>query len=144
MTGTEPPVVIARRKAAAQTQRRADAAVRSLVKRKAPVTFAAVAAEARVSAGYLHRHPTLAPRIRQLRNATRLNPLAAVGSTESAEPSVLDALREHLRRTEALHDQKVRALRDENSTLRADLEAALGEVLTLRRATPQVSPKMDR
>lgn len=132
MTIPEPdsPLVAARRRAATSTQQRAEAAIRRLVKRRAPISVAAVAAEAGVSSGYLHRHPELGPRIRQLRDARPANEIRAVAA---ASPTITDTLREHIRRLEADHQRQIGALRAENASLRADLESTLGELLALRR-----------
>lgn len=137
MTRAEPPepttspLTAARRASAQQKRQDADAAIRRLVRRKAPVTFRAVAAEAGVSAGYLHRHPDLAPRIRQLR--TNSGSGRQLHVAQETDHSIEAALREHIRRLEARHQEQLHNLRQENASLRTELEAALGEVLALRR-----------
>lgn len=130
--------MVARRAAAERKRKAAEAAIRRLVRRKAPVTFRAVAAEAGVSAGYLHRHPDLAPRIRELRDAVGsgrggLSVAPAPGDGGGIE----SALREHVRRLQADHAREVRDLRQDNARLRSELEAALGEVVALRRGQHQ-------
>lgn len=123
------PLVTSRRQRATDTRKAAESALRRLVKRKAPITFAAVAAEAGVSTGYLHRHPDLAPKIRQLRDAQHTQPAL---HTVTAEPTIIDTLRDHIRRLQADHNRQIRELHAENAALRAHLQAALGELIALR------------
>ncbi len=113
----------AQTKSAAATAR-AEAALRSLVRAKARITFRAVASQAAVSTDFLYRHPELRPRIDELRARQARLPLrrSLTATRKSSESNVVRTLTTRL--AEA---------RQEIATLKAELPAAHGELLVLRR-----------
>ena len=108
----------------AATNARAEAALRRLVRAKAPITFRAVASAAGVSTDFLYRQPELRTRINELRTTqARLPPWSsATVGRDSSESNVVRALTARL--AEA---------RQEIATLKTELAAAHGELLILRR-----------
>lgn len=124
-----------RRAAAAKREaatRRADQALRQLVKTGDRITFEGVAAAAGVSKDFLYRSPTLRPRIEQLRGqqdqvppATGDKPGRAVAAAEPTS-SIIRTLTLKLSQERASHRRDV-------TELKAALAAAHGELLTLRR-----------
>jgi Family of unknown function (DUF6262) len=84
------------------------------------VTFVGVAAAASVSRPWLYREPALHSQILRRRRAARTppTPLVPVAQRASAESQQ--------RKIEALNDE-LRACRDDNARLRAQLERSLGE-----------------
>jgi outer membrane murein-binding lipoprotein Lpp len=111
----------AKREAAAA---RAEAGIRKLAKTGQPVTFRAVAAAGGVSVDFLYRHPGLRARIERLRGHQPA-PAANASPGEPGNPgasSVVTTLTARL--TE---------LRRELAETKAQLAAAHGELLALRR-----------
>lgn len=119
-------LVQARKRQAEATKARATKTLAAMIRAREPITFAAVAARAGVSREYLYRTPDLAQRIRATRLTTRP---ALVLDTARSDP-VVAALRDHIRRMETKHAAEVRALRDENVTLRQQFQRALGQLVT--------------
>jgi inorganic triphosphatase YgiF len=128
MTASPQRTETLRQAAAAKHQaaeRRAEAGLRQLTITGQPVTFRAVAAAGGVSVDFLYRHHQLRQRIQALRDQQRraqpalTQPTPPPAATESNVVRTLTA-----RLTEA---------RAEIATLKTQLAAAHGELLTLRR-----------
>lgn len=117
----------AQRKSAA-AKARADAGIRALIKAQRPITFEAVAHEAHVSKDFLYRTPELRGRIMTLRARTspRLRSRHAEPAVEDTTSSIVRTLTVKLSEERAKH-------RAEIAELRQALEAAHGELLSLRR-----------
>lgn len=130
MTGTE-HLIAARRARADDTRHRANKALAKMIRAREPITFTAVASRAGVSREYLYRTPELAAKIREARSS----PAAPISSEATQKPhSIIAALRDHIRRLEAQHTRELSQLRAENTRLRRELEAALGQILTTAAA----------
>jgi hypothetical protein len=104
---------------------RAEAGIRTLTKTGRPITFRAVAATGNVSVDFLYRHPELRARIEQLRGqqparAGQASPDSSPGPAASGVVATLTA--------------RLTALRRELAETKAQLAAAHGELLTLRRS----------
>ena len=97
-----------------------------MVRSREPVTFSAVASRAGVSREYLYRTPDLAANIRNAR-ASRAGELRE--ASESGSPSIIAALRDHIRRLEATHHTEIANFRRENQDLQRQLAAALGQLI---------------
>ena len=108
--------------------KRAEAALRTLIKTGALINFRTVATAASVSVDFLYRHPELRARIEHLRSRQQQpSPLAAA----MPEPSRDD------RGVLVVLTARLREARGEVAELKAQLAAAHGELLTLRRQLPQ-------
>lgn len=120
----------AQAKRAAATKR-AEAALRKLIKSGDEINFRAVAGAAGVSVDFLYRHPELRARIEHLRSRQDRSPSPAALTPEPArdDQAVVIALTARLREA-----------RGEVSELKAQLAAAHGELLQLRRRCPTSSP----
>lgn len=118
---------------AAQAKRRAaitraEAGLRRLVKANTPVNFRSVAKAGGVSLDFLYRNDELRRRIEQLRAQQNPTPPRSRTTAPAEAGSVVASLTAKLRDTHA-----------ENLDLRAQLAAAHGELLLLRRASTTVS-----
>jgi len=125
---------------AAQTKhaaatKRAEVALRKLIKSGAPINFRAVAAAGGVSVDFLYRHPELRQRIEHLRarQSSAPAPAAATPQRGPDERGVVVALTARLREA-----------RSEVAELKAQLAAAHGELLALRRQLPQALTSADK
>jgi len=107
---------------------RAEAGIRTLAKTGQPVTFRAVAAAGGVSVDFLYRHPDLRARIERLRGH-KPAPARQAPSRDQATSSVVATLTARL--TE---------LRRELAETKAQLAAAHGELLALRRHPGNAAP----
>jgi hypothetical protein len=105
---------------AADTRKRARAALQRLDRAGAQITFTAVAAAANVSRSWLYRDPDLRTEIRRLRTAHRPKADTSLPAAQRATSPSLQ------RRIEALLDTN-RALRAENAALREQVALTLGE-----------------
>ena len=119
-------------RAAAQAKReaatkRAEVALRTLIKTGAQINFRAVSSAAGVSVDFLYRHPELRARIEHLRARQQQTPSppAAMPGSDRDDRGVVIALTARLREA-----------RGEVAELKAQLAAAHGELLTLRRQLP--------
>jgi hypothetical protein len=117
---------------AAQTKhaaatKRAEVALRKLIKTGAQINFRTVANAAGVSVDFLYRHPELRSRIEHLRSRQQREPSppAATPQRERDDRGVIAAL-----------TARLRDARGEIAELKAQLAAAHGELLTLRRQLP--------
>ncbi|WP_239396938.1 DUF6262 family protein [Frankia sp. CiP3] len=109
---------------------RAETGIRALATSGEPINFRSVAATAGVSLDFLYRNPDLRHRIETLRaqqHPTRTAPPPRTSATPT--DAVVTTL-----------TVKLRQARDEIAELRAQLAAAHGELLTLRRAR---QPRLD-
>ena len=107
---------------------RAETGIRALTKTGQPVTFRAVAAAGGVSVDFLYRHPELRARIERLRGRQPA-PTGHAPSRDQAASSVVATLTARL--TE---------LRRELAETKAQLAAAHGELLALRRHPGNAAP----
>jgi hypothetical protein len=130
MAADQDRIATLRQAAAAKRQAavaRAEAGIHTLTKTGQPITFRAVAAAGGVSVDFLYRHPDLRTRIERLRGQepapASQAPRHDAGS--HAAPSIVAALTSRL--TE---------LRRELAETKAQLAAAHGELLELRRRIP--------
>jgi hypothetical protein len=124
----------AQAKRAAATKR-AEAALRKLIKTGEQINFRTVSNAAGVSVDFLYRHPELRPRIEHLRSRQQnaSPPAAAVPEPGRDDRGVLVALTARLREA-----------RGEVAELKAQLAAAHGELLVLRRQLPQAISSPDK
>jgi Family of unknown function (DUF6262) len=119
------------------TVTRAETGIRTLIKSGGQINFRSVATTAGVSLDFLYRTPDLRQRIETLRAQQQPARPAPPPRTPSAPAdAVLTAL-----------TAKLRQARDEITELRAQLAAAHGELLTLRRASthhdkPETPPSL--
>jgi hypothetical protein len=107
-----------------QALQRTRDAIRALDRHGEPITFTAVAANARVSRAWLYRQPELRATIATHR---RPHPIAAIPATQRTTPESMKC------RLDALHAE-IEHLRAENAILRDHVARALGQ----RRAEPQL------
>jgi hypothetical protein len=98
-------------------------AIRQARKAQQPVTVAAIARAAGVSTDFIYRHPGLRPQVEALRQA---QPAPQAPDAASAESTLIRRL------TQQLADER-RKHREDTAGLRAAIETAHGELLTLRR-----------
>lgn len=128
MTTKRPAHLIAARQAQARDARtRAEQALRTLIRDRAPITFSAVADRAGVSRRYLYSHPDLADSIR----ATRANtPTLSTAPPAGAADPIINALRDQLRRQADAHQAEMTHLRQEIHRLRAENARLLGQVIS--------------
>jgi len=119
------PLAVAAARRHELTRARAIQALRELDRAGAPVTFAAVAAAARISRSWLHTQPDIRDQIQRLRTSTSRAPGTPVPIGQRSTDASL-----HTRLTAAL--QRNQALADENARLRRQLARALGDQRTTR------------
>ena len=107
--------------------KRAETALRKLIKGGEEINFRAVSSAAGVSVDFLYRHPELRARIEHLRSRQQKtpSPTAATPTPDRDDQSVVVALTARLREA-----------RGEVAELKAQLAAAHGELLHLRRQLP--------
>jgi len=110
----------AREKADA-TRRRVEAALRLLVKEGRPVNFRTVAASAPCSTAWLYQHDDVKGRIMHLRAQQVPRAPVAIPPRERASDASKDAIIAALR-------QANKQLREENATLKRQLEVVYGEL----------------
>ncbi|MER5549681.1 DUF6262 family protein [Streptomyces sp. NPDC002589] len=103
-------------------------ALRKARKDNKPITVTGLAAAAGVSTDFIYRHPALRAQVEALRRARRTAP-SAQSNTSDVEAAVSTLVR---RLSQQLADAR-RTHREEVAELRKALEAAHGELLTLRR-----------
>lgn len=119
------------RSAQARTQRAekaADAATRDLLKNGASINFTAVARVAGVTPAFLHRHPDLSARIRELSQRQRGALHEQHVTTATGESAVIAALRRKLHDQEAAHAAQVKELRGRIKELEAQIAALYGRL----------------
>lgn len=109
---------------------RAEAGIRTLTKTGRPVTFRAVATAGGVSVDFLYRHPELRARIERLRG----HKPAPAGHATPGEPG------EHSSGVVATLTARLTELRRELAETKAQLAAAHGELLALRRHPGNAAP----
>ena len=125
-------LVDAARRRAQATRRRALTALRRMDNSGTPITFDALAREARVSRSWLYSQPDLRAEVERRRDRTRPAPRPTVPDRQRAsEPSLL-------RRLEVA-TQRIRELEADNKRLRHALAETLGE----HRATNARDPRRD-
>jgi predicted RNase H-like nuclease (RuvC/YqgF family) len=105
-------------------EQRAHHAILELDRRGEPITFLAVATEARVSARYLYGHPQLRATIEQLRDEQRRAPSKLPIRERPSEESIRARLRSTL--------EENKRLRSENAQLRDELALAHGHIRELK------------
>ena len=134
------PIVAAARHRHELTRARAVQALRELDRTGAPVTFAAVTAEAGVSRSWLYAQPDIRDQIVRLREATSRSPAAPVPAAQRTTDASL------LRRLEAAHAER-RRLQEENTRLRQEIARAgrrvaraLGEQRQTSGGNPSYEP----
>lgn len=103
------------------------AAIRDLLKTGAPINFTSVARVAGVSKAFLHRHPELSERIRQL-GSSQIETLRDQRAPATGEASVIAALRRKLKDQETAHVMQVRELRERIKELEAQVAALYGKM----------------
>jgi Family of unknown function (DUF6262) len=110
---------------------RAETGIRALTKTGQPITFRAVAAAGGVSADFLYRHPELRARIERLRS----HKPAPARNTSPGEPGNHAATS-----VAATLTARLTELRRELAETKAQLAAAHGELLALRRHPGNAAP----
>ena len=113
--------------------KRAEAALRKLIKSGEEINFRAVATAAGVSVDFLYRHPQLRQRIEHLRATSTEGARGRHARARSDDRGVVVALTARLREA-----------RGEVAELKAQLAAAHGELLALRRQLPQAAISTDK
>ena len=109
------------------TIKRAETALRTMIKNGEPITFRGVARTASCSIDFLYDNPELRRRIEQLRAQQQRKPSPPVTAVDAnADSKVIRALTAQLAELRRRH-------REEVDELRAALAAAHGENLQLRR-----------
>jgi hypothetical protein len=109
------------------TTKRAETALRTMIKNGEPITFRGVARTAGCSIDFLYGNPQLRRRIEHLRAQQQSKPVPPAAATEeNADSNVIRALTAQLAELRRRH-------REEVHELRAALAAAQGENLQLRR-----------
>jgi hypothetical protein len=109
------------------TVKRAEGALRQMIKTGEPITFRGVARTARCSIDFLYANPELRRRIEQLRAQQQSKPSPpTTAPDQTADSNVIRALTGQLAELRHRH-------REEIDELRAALAAAHGENLELRR-----------
>jgi uncharacterized protein DUF6262 len=132
-------VIAAARRRAADTRKRAESALRRMDKNGLPITFDAVAKQARVSRSWLYNQADLRAEIERLRaRRGSASPSRPVPDRQRASDASL------LRRLESAAE-RIRRLETENKQLREALAMALGErragdVQRGTRDTPRKKP----
>jgi Family of unknown function (DUF6262) len=118
----------------ATATKRAEVALRKLIKTGAQINFRTVSNAAGVSVDFLYRHPELRARIEHLRSRQQNTPPPAAAPELGADDrGVIVALTARLREA-----------RGEVAELKAQLAAAHGELLALRRELPQALSSPDK
>ncbi len=128
MPAEQDRIATLRQAAAAKRQAavaRAEAGIRTLTKNGQPITFRAVAAAGGVSADFLYRHPGLRARIEQLRG--QQTPPASREPRHDPDSGATSGV-------VATLTARLTELRRELAETKAQLAAAHGELLALRRA----------
>jgi len=108
------PLAVAAKRRHELTRAKAIQAIRELDRAGTAVTFAAVAAQARVSRSWLYSQPDICRQIRQLREATSRSTTAPIPANQRASGTSL------LRRLETAHAEN-RKLSDQCAQLRAEI-----------------------
>jgi Family of unknown function (DUF6262) len=111
------PIIAAARHRHELTRARAIQAIRELDHSGAPLTFAAVAANAGVSRSWLYAQPDIRGEIVRMREATSRSPAAPIPAAQRSTDASL------LRRLEAAHAER-RRLQEENTRLRQEIARA--------------------
>jgi len=110
---------------------RAETGIRKLTKTGQPITFRAVAAAGGVSVDFLYRHPELRARIERLRGDQRA-PARNAPPGEPGSPGASSVV--------ATLTARLAGLRRELAETKAQLAAAHGELLALRRHPGNAAP----
>jgi Family of unknown function (DUF6262) len=134
MPAEQDKIAILRQAAAAKREAataRAETGIRKLTKAGQPVTFRAVAAAGGVSVDFLYRHPELRPRIERLRG----HQPAPAGGAAPGNPGNPGASS-----VAATLTARLAELRRELAETKAQLAAAHGELLALRRHPGNAAP----
>lgn len=118
------------RKAAAAHQATKDA-LKRLRKTNQPITIAAVAREAGVSAHYLHQHPDFGPLIRQLRTTSTPGVRRPI-TTPDDQSGIVAVLKTRIEHTRTENQQLTARIHQ----LEQDLETARGEIANLQQRHP--------
>jgi len=110
------------------TSRRADTAIREMVKRGERITFRGVARTAGCSIDFVYSNPDIRARIEHLRAQQQGSPADGAPRDDArlSDSSIVRALTAQLAELKQRHYREV-------TDLRAALAAAHGEILTLRR-----------
>ncbi len=111
----------------ADTRRRIETAVRSIRKDKTPISVNAVARRAQVSRSTIYRHHDLLQTINALR-ATSPRHTPPGPAADSANNTLLDALRHQLRQLQIQHRQEISILKSRLKEHEEALAAANGEI----------------
>lgn len=121
-------MVASRKNFSAEKTKAVEQAIRSLVKQHVPITVAAVAQEAGVSAPFIYQHPDLRARIEKLREIKR--GIQAVPDKPS-EDTVLNALRMKVRNMEQQHKNEIKALEALLADANKRIELLTAEIIIL-------------
>lgn len=122
-----------RRAARERTERAtaaAEAGIRALIKDGGQISFQAVSRAAGVSTKFLHQHPDLSTRIRDLRQRQRGAMEASHETAAEGESAVIAALRRQLREQEHRRRTETTALRDRVKELERQVAVLHGRLLT--------------
>jgi Tfp pilus assembly protein FimV len=134
MPAEQDKIITLRQAAAAKREAataRAETGIRKLTKTGQPVTFRGVAAEGGVSVDFLYRHPELRARIERLRGHQPA-PAANPPASEPGNPGASSVV--------ATLTARLTELRRELAETKAQLAAAHGELLALRRHPGGAAP----
>lgn len=94
-----------------RAERAAERGVRALIKDGGQISFAAVARASGVSTKFLHQHPDLSSRIKQLRNQQAGHAETRHDESATGESAIIAALRRQLREQQERHRSEAKNLR---------------------------------
>lgn len=109
-------------------ERKADAAIRDLLKHGADINFSSVARVGGVTTAFLHRHPELSARIRDLGAQQRTVTEQRHLDTAVGEGAVVGALRKRLRDQEAAHAAEKKELHARIKELENQVSTLYGKI----------------
>lgn len=112
----------------ARAEQAAEKGLRALIKDGGQISFAAVARASGVSTKFLHRHPDLSSRIRQLRTQQMGGAENAHEATTAGESAVIAALRRQLREQKERHRAETQGLRGRLAAHEKQIAALYGRL----------------
>lgn len=119
-------MVASRKKYSEEKTQAVEQAIRRLVKQHVPITVAAVAQEAGVSAPFIYQHPELRAKIEKLRETKR--GIQAVPD-KPGEDTVLNALRLKVQNMEQQHKNETKALQAQLAEANKRIERLTAEII---------------
>lgn len=106
---------------ASASEKRAEEAIRTLLKTGQPINYSTVAKAAQVSVAWLYRNETMKQRIDHLRKQYRSQSRVQIPSSERLSDASKDSMIATLK-------LRIKELTEENQTMRRQLEVAYGQL----------------